>query len=799
MADREIIDVQRRRKGDGPEGKPRAVAPSRRPKDGNSGGGSRPPGTRPPSSRPPSGGGMKLPIWLVIPLVLLFLIFNMFTGGGDESVPINAPSINDEEIEDVSLPTSEPVEIKLPQTSGDGQTWLVMLYQDADDKILEKDIYIDLNEAERVGSTDRVHIVTQIDRYQGGYSGDGNWSNTRRYYVTRDDDLNRVGSQLIQELGEVNMADGATLIDFATWAIDSFPADNYVLILSDHGMGWPGGWSDPSPGGRDSFSAPLASKLEDHLWLMEIDQALTEVRHQTGIDKFEIIGFDACLMAQLEVFSALEPHARYAIASEETEPALGWAYTGFLSALVSNPDMSGADLSKSVIQSYIQDDQRITDPDAREDFASQGSPLASLFGLGRASTEQLTQQLGRDVTLSAVDLGKIPNLMGAFNEFSYAIQNEDQSLIAAARTYARSYTSIFGREVPPSFIDLGHFVQLVARETRNNDVKNAAGNLLNQLGAAVVAEKHGSGKSGSTGMTVYFPNSTLYRSPMSGPQSYTAIADRFSSKSLWDDFLAFHYSNRAFGFDDVESIVPSYGSVSRAPGQGDISVSAITKSSDIAAPGKPVNLSVNIDGSNIGYIKLFVGYYDNASNSIFYSDTDYLESPETLELDGIYYPKWSENVEFTMRFSWDPYIFAISDGQTLIPSLFSPEVYGASSQDSIYTVDGVYRFTDSGETRYARLYFRDGVLRQVFGFDGDGEVGAPREIIPQTGDSFTILDQWMDLDSNGNVTGITPIEGETLTFGDDKVYAAPGTYVVGFIIEDLDGNAYPVYTQVIVE
>ena len=404
----------------------------------------------------------------------------MFSGG-DESVPVGDPSMNDVEIDEVISPTSAPINIELPEPNADGQTWLVMLYQDADDKILEKDIYIDLNEAERVGSSDRVHIVTQVDRYQAGYSGDGNWSNTRRYYVTRDDDLTRVGSQLVQELGEVNMADGASLIDFVTWAIGSFPADKYVLILSDHGMGWPGGWSDPSPGGSDFGSAPLTSKLGDHLWLMEIDEALTEIRSQTDIGKFEIIGFDACLMAQLEVFSAIEPHARYAIASEETEPALGWAYTGFLSSLVSNPDMNGADLSKSVVQSYIQDDQRITDPVAREDFASQGSPLASLFGIGRATTEQLTQQLGRDVTLSAVDLGKIPNLIEALNEFSYAIQDDDQALIASARTYARSYTSIFGREVPPSFIDLGHFVQLVAKETRNSNVKNKASNLINTV------------------------------------------------------------------------------------------------------------------------------------------------------------------------------------------------------------------------------------------------------------------------------------------------------------------------------
>ena len=73
-----------------------------------------------------------------------------------------------------------------------GQTWTVMLYQDADDKILEQDIYVDLNEAERVGSTDRVNIVAQMDRFKGGYKGDGNWTGAGRFYVTQDDDLSRV-------------------------------------------------------------------------------------------------------------------------------------------------------------------------------------------------------------------------------------------------------------------------------------------------------------------------------------------------------------------------------------------------------------------------------------------------------------------------------------------------------------------------------------------------------------------------------------------------------------------------------
>ena len=90
-----------------------------------------------------------------------------------------------------------------------GQTWTVMLYQDADDKILEEDIFLDLNEAERVGSTDRINVVAQLDRYKGGFNGDGNWTSSRRYLLTRDDNLNRINSELMSE-GEVNMSSGDT-------------------------------------------------------------------------------------------------------------------------------------------------------------------------------------------------------------------------------------------------------------------------------------------------------------------------------------------------------------------------------------------------------------------------------------------------------------------------------------------------------------------------------------------------------------------------------------------------------------
>ncbi len=804
MDDREKIKVKRRRKGDSPEGKPRAQAPSRRRTDETADERGLPPSQ--PTARKSTSptGGIKLPIWLIIVAAILYFVFNSLTGGSEDTISVQESRPT--EVINISIPTStsKPVEIIKQPVSSEGQTWLVMLYQDADDQTLEKDILIDLNEAEKVGSTSRVTIVAQVDRYISGYSSDGNWTSTRRYYVKKDNDLNRIGSDLVQDLGEANMADGKVLVDFVVWAMQNFPADKYVLIMSDHGMGWPGGWSDPTSREKDSNIAPLASKLGDHLFLDEIDSALSEIRQRTNLEKFDIIGFDACLMAQLEVFTALESHAKYAIASEETEPSLGWAYTGFLEVLSQNTDISSSELSQIVVDSYIDEDQRIIDPVAREEFASQGSPLAALFGMGRATQEQLTLQLSRDITLSAVDLEVVPELIQKFNSFSYVLQDEDQSIVATARNYARSYTSIFGREVPPSFLDLGHFIQLIDRESNNSSVKEAANQVLEVLTRTIISEKHGNGKTGSSGISIYFPNSTLYGSPMAGPQSYSVIAERFSTVSLWDEFLAYHYQNRTFKIDQVGAYVPQTVTITRIPGQGVISVSDIQLSNDVASPGNPVDISVDIDGENIGYIKLLVGYYDQESNSIFIADTDYLESPDTYELEGIYYPKWGESGTFTIEFTWDPYIFAISDGQNLVPALFQPEVYGATSEDAVYSVEGNYYFVGSGETRYARLYFRDGMLQQVFGFAGQDETGAPHEIIPEIGDTFTILEQWMDFDNNGNVTGITSINGETLIFGEEslrweEIYAAEGQYVIGFLVEDLDGNNYPVYTQVLVE
>jgi len=759
------------------------------------------------------GGGGKLGCLLLLIILLclgMFLLPKLLGGGRkpapEPQAPISQPAQQNvvsqpaqqnpmpQTQPTVQAPRPTPTSVAPPQTaSGEGDTWLVMLYQDADDKILEKDIVIDLNEAERAGSSDRVRIVSQVDRYRRGYRGDGNWTTAKRFFVTYDPDLSRLSSQELMDLGEVNMADGDTLVDFVRWAVETYPSDHYVLILSDHGMGWPGGWSDPTARGRGDDNIPLASAMGDHLYLTELDRALAEIQQTTDVDQFELIGLDACLMAHAEVFEALRPYARYAVASQETEPAVGWAYASFLRTLLANPDIDGATLGRAIVDTYIQQDERILDDNARMD----------MVGRRGASARQVVQKLRGAATLSAVDLAAFTDLMNALNDFAYVLQGANQKAVAKARAYAQSYTSVFGRNTRPSYIDLGNFVRLVQREVRDARVQEAGNAVLTALDQAVIAETHGPNKPGSNGISIYFPDSRLYFNRVAGAASYVATADRFARNSLWDDFMAYHYSGRRFEAKPggvPPQPTPAQG---KSPGRGRIRVSPIHLSSDTVRRGDSIIVSADIEGENIGYIYLFTGMLDAQANSLFVADMDYLESGQDRTVDGVTYPDWGEGA-FTLEFEWEPLFFGIDDGQTTVTALFSPQRYGINPDDAVYTVDGIYQYAD-GEQRYARLYFDNGTgqLKQVFGYTDANFTGAAREILPHPGDKFTVLELWYDLDDQGRTVNVASEPGGTITFGDQPLMwteldPPPGQYQIGFIVEDLDGNRTPVFATVTV-
>ncbi|HMD82176.1 MAG TPA: clostripain-related cysteine peptidase, partial [Anaerolineales bacterium] len=467
-----------------------------------------------------------------------------------------------------------PAVSSTPQISVDPSglaEWTVIVYSAADDEVLEETMWFDVNEMELVGSNPQLNIVVQIDRYGGAFSGDGDWTDARRYLVTKDNDLSSITSPIVQSLGEVDTGDPQTLVGFVTWAIQNYPAKKYALVLSDHGGGWTGGFSDMTSSRNSDLSMP------------EIISSIEQIQQNTGVDKFEMIGFDACLMGQIEIFGSLYPYANYMIASEEVIPGYGWSYAAWLEQLAQNPAMDGGGLSSSIVSTYVVNDVLLIDE-------------------LRASADEIAQEEST-TTLSAIESARVPDVIGAMNQFVAAMATLDQSIVAEARTYTRSYFSLFGEEVSPSFIDLGNFSEVLASLTDDTSAQQAAIQLQTAIASAVVAEKHGSNVSGSNGIAFHFPDSDLYYFTEYNSEfaSYAESSQKFLEQSSWDEFLAYHYTGEEFVPQEGEAITPSRTAEIVGPGTSELTIGPIQISDTEISGDEIVTVSTSVEG-NVAYI-----------------------------------------------------------------------------------------------------------------------------------------------------------------------------------------------------
>ncbi|MEZ4627130.1 MAG: clostripain-related cysteine peptidase [Eubacteriales bacterium] len=204
--------------------------------------------------------------------------------------------------------------------------------------------------------------------------GASNWqnqiikSNTNQRYRIKQGGLETLNAKV----GKRSMVDPDTLADFIQFSAKEYPADRYMLILWDHGGGslTAFGYDELFPG--DSMS------------LDEINQALKD-----GGVKFDIIGFDACLMATLETALVTEQYSDYLVASEAVEPGTGWYYTNWLSALSSNPAMDSLDLGKQIIDDYVKMSGNSQTTLSMTDLAELHGTVPAAFKAFSSSTSEL--------------------------------------------------------------------------------------------------------------------------------------------------------------------------------------------------------------------------------------------------------------------------------------------------------------------------------------------------------------------------------------------------------------------------
>ena len=371
-----------------------------------------------------------------------------------------------------ALALSEPAAPPPPAVA----EWTLMVYVDADCD-LEEPTLRDLEEMLAAGSTPQVNIVALVDRAakgeeEDGYSNRGvanlpNWTTAKLLYVEPGK------LRELADWGEANLSDGATLRRFVETVRQAYPARRYGLVIGDHGAAWPGVVADDS-----------SSQEGDLLTPDELRRALEPALAGTPLD---LIGFDACLMANLETAQALAPVARTLVASEELEPGMGWEYTTPLRALARQPSLTGAELGRLIADAFRASYENSPHEEMREQ--APGTTL-SVVALERLS--------GLDSALA-----------GLADQLKKGLEKGGRAAwlqVAESRARTEEYGTLGDPQEPGSSLyDLRDLARKLARNVSDPAVKAAAGAVESAVGQVVVHAVRGRARPDSSGLSVFFP------------------------------------------------------------------------------------------------------------------------------------------------------------------------------------------------------------------------------------------------------------------------------------------------------
>lgn len=270
------------------------------------------------------------------------------------------------------------------------------------------------------------------------------------------------GLKLIEEVPQASMGDAQTLSDFLAFAKTNYPAKKTGFVFWNHGGGSvSGAASDENFGG-------------DALTLDEMYNAFG-ANYELSIENppFEMIGFDTCLMATVDVAFTFSDIGKYLVASQETEPANGWQYTAWAGALGQNPQMEGLELGTIICDTYLEGCEAVDTAD--------------------------------NITLSVTNLAKLPELLTAYENFGKeALANActDPAFISEFGRIANTTENYGGNTKEQGFTnmaDLGH----LARKSLET-LSETSGNVLDSLDSCVEYKVQGPYREESTGLSCYY-------------------------------------------------------------------------------------------------------------------------------------------------------------------------------------------------------------------------------------------------------------------------------------------------------
>lgn len=361
-----------------------------------------------------------------------------------------------------------------------GKSWIVFLYLCGTDLESTQGAASDnLSELMEISNNKNVNFIIETGGTSNWHSNSISSDKIQRYMI-KDNELTLVDEEELSSMG-----DAKTLGEFLKWGVKNYPADKYMTVLWNHGGGSIAGVEFDELYNNDSLS------------LEELSQGLAMADTQ-----FEIIGFDACLMATLENAAAIAPYGKYMVASEEYEPGGGWNYQSWGEYLSENPECDGSQLGKKICDSYLEKCSTTGDDDM--------------------------------ATLSVVDLSKINSLKASFDNTAKEMTGitediNEFNVFSKATVKAENYGGNTEEEGYTNMVDLGDLV--IKTESVLEDTSAA---MLSSLKDSIIYEVKGESRKNANGISVFYPlradnNEYNKYSKISISKNYSIFLERLSS------------------------------------------------------------------------------------------------------------------------------------------------------------------------------------------------------------------------------------------------------------------------------
>jgi sugar lactone lactonase YvrE len=378
--------------------------------------------------------------------------------------------------------------------------WTMLLYLDGDAPGLAA--YLDRNSPlgalyrlEHTAPNSKVRVVALYDGYRAG-GGDS------YRYVQQDD-----GTFTAEALGEVNMGDPQTLVDFVRWGRQVAPADQYYLAIADHANA------------IDGIAWDFTSGATEHLTNTELRQALAGIT-ENGALPLDVLHLDGCLMGLVENAYQARGMAHTLVASEN----LAWssfAYEAYRAAIT--PATNAATFATTIVDRYSAQVGAAGYP-----YTIAALDLSKINDL-EIKTDALAQELLRFALAGSTQRGVLANLR------------------AQAQTLDSNADLVLNLQ--DEYIDLDHWAQLVQSGVSDNAVRNAAAAVRSARAAVVLRDRHASGTyehrrmdlSEARGVGIYYPTQHTARIYGAYRRDFTFTAD-----TQWDEFLAAALAERSF-------------------------------------------------------------------------------------------------------------------------------------------------------------------------------------------------------------------------------------------------------------